>query len=44
LGELYDSWDLDYAVDFLCYISEELERLKNEVSIVRDAVRDGIEI
>ena len=41
---LYDYWDLDYAVDFLCYTPEEFEKLKNEVSIVREAVETGIEI
>ena len=37
-------WNLDYPVDFLCYTSEEFERLSKQVSIVREAVETGIEI
>jgi len=37
-------WNLDYAVDFLCYTSEEFEKLSKQVSIVREAIETGIEI
>lgn len=37
-------WNLDYPVDFLCYTPEEFERLKNRVTIVREAVLEGTEI
>jgi predicted nucleotidyltransferase len=37
-------WDLDYPVDFLCYTPTEFQRLKNQVSIVREAIENGIEI
>ncbi len=37
-------WTLDYPVDFLCYTPEEFEKLKKRVTIVREAVLDGIEI
>ena len=40
----YKYWDLDYPVDFLCYTPEEFNKLKNQISIVREAVRKGIEI
>ncbi len=40
----YDYWDEDYPVDFLCYTPEEYERLKRKITIVRDAVKNGIEI
>ena len=40
----YDYWDLDYPVDFLCYTPEEFKKLSGEVTIVREAVRHGIEI
>ncbi len=39
---LYDYWDLDLPVDFLCYTPEEFEKLKNKVSIVREALSEGI--
>jgi len=31
-------------VDFLCYTPEEFEKLKTRVSIVSEAVREGIEV
>ena len=40
----YKYWDLDYPVDFLCYTPEEFNKLKNQITIVREAVREGIEI
>ncbi|MBI1935870.1 nucleotidyltransferase domain-containing protein [Candidatus Woesearchaeota archaeon] len=40
----YKYWDLDYPVDFLCYTPEEFNKLKNQISIVREAIRKGIEI
>ena len=42
--EFYDYWDLDYPVDFLCYTPEEFNKLKNQITIVREAVNKGIEI
>lgn len=41
---LYLEWDLDYPVDFLCYTPEEFRRLSRRVSIVREALREGIAI
>ena len=40
--ELYEYWELDYPVDFLCYTPEEFNKLKNQVSIIKDAVETGI--
>ena len=40
----YDYWDIDYPVDFLCYTPEEFNKLKKQITIVREAVREGIEI
>ena len=42
--KLYDYWDLDHPVDFLCYTPEEFNRLKKQFTVVREAVRKGIEI
>jgi len=39
-----DYWKLDYPVDFLCYTPEEFNRLKKQVTIVREAVKEGIVI
>lgn len=35
---------LGYPVDFICYAPEEFNKLKKEVSIVSEALREGIEI
>ncbi|ATZ60999.2 MAG: hypothetical protein DDT33_01410 [Firmicutes bacterium] len=40
----YLEWDLGYPVDFLCYTPEEFEKKKKEITIVREAVKEGIEI
>ena len=40
----YLVWDLDYPVDFLCYTPEEFNKLKNQITIVKEAVKEGIEI
>ena len=40
----HDYWNLDYPVDFLCYTPEEFDKLKKQVSIVKEAVKNGIEI
>lgn len=37
-------WSLDYPVDFLCYTPEEFNKLKKQITIVREAVETGIEI
>ena len=42
--KMYDFWELDYPVDFLCYTPEEFNKLKNRITIVREAVEGGIEI
>lgn len=41
---LYLEWTMDYPVDFLCYTSEEFEEKRNEISIVRHAIREGVVI
>ena len=40
----YKYWKLDYPVDFLCYTPEEFNKLKKQVTIVKEAVENGIEI
>jgi hypothetical protein len=41
-ARMYDFWDMDYPVDFLCYTPEEFNKLKRRVSIVRQALNEGI--
>jgi hypothetical protein len=41
---LYDYWHYDYPVDFLCYTPEEFNKLKNKITIVKEAVSNGIVI
>ena len=43
-AKMYDYWDLNYPVDFLCYTPEEFNKLKKQITIVREAVKEGIEI
>jgi len=41
---LRPKWNLEYPVDMLCYTSNEFEARKKEPTIVREAIREGIEI
>ena len=40
----YKYWNLDYPVDFICYTPEEFDKLKKQITLVRDAIKRGIEI
>lgn len=40
----HNYWSIDYPVDFLCYTPEEFNRFKKQVTLVREAVKSGIEI
>ena len=42
--EMYDYWDCNYPVDFLCYTPEEFNKLKKKATILREALKQGIEI
>jgi len=39
---LYTEWELDLPVDFLCYSQEEYKKLAKQITIVREALRNGI--
>ncbi|MEW5760133.1 MAG: nucleotidyltransferase domain-containing protein [Candidatus Thermoplasmatota archaeon] len=41
---LWLKWNLKLPVDFLCYTPEEFEKLKKGITIVREAVENGIEV
>jgi len=42
--DIHMQWSLDYPVDFICYTPEEFDKLKKRVTIVSEALKDGIEI
>lgn len=42
--KMYDYWDSNYDVDFLCYTGEEFNRLSNTATIAREALKKGIVI
>ncbi len=42
VSKMYDYWDLDYPVDFLCYTNKEFDILKIKISIVKEALKHGI--
>ena len=41
---LYLEWDLGRPVDFLCYTPEEFRKLSRRAGLVREALREGIQI
>lgn len=41
---LYKHWGSRHPVDFLCYTPKEFEKLKNQITIVRQATKTGIPI
>lgn len=41
---MYNYWELDYAVDFLCYTPKEFNELGKKISIVSEAIKSGVEI
>lgn len=43
-AKMYDYWTLGLPVDFLCYTPEEFEKLSKEITIVREAIKEGIVI
>lgn len=43
-AEMYNYWTLNLPVDFLCYTPKEFERLSKGITIVREAIEEGIVI
>lgn len=41
---LHKYWKLDYPVDFLCYTPEEFNKSSRRVSIVSQAIKEGMEL
>jgi len=42
--DLYQYWTGHPGVELLCYTPEEFDRKRRQISIVREAVREGIEL
>ncbi len=42
--DLYQYWNGHPGVELLCYTPEEFERKRRQITIVREAVREGIEL
>ena len=40
--KMYHYWKIDLPVDFICYTPDEFNKLRNQVSIVREALSNGI--
>jgi len=44
----YREWhivqNIDLPVDFICYTLEEFDKFKNQITIVKEAIEEGIEI
>lgn len=43
-SDLYPLWTGHPGVELLCYTPEEFERKRRQISIVREAVREGVEL
>ncbi len=43
-AKMYDYWDLNYPVDFLCFSPEEFDEKKKQMTVVKEAIETGIEI
>jgi len=43
-AKMYNCWDMNYPVDFLCFTPEEFEKRTKGITIVSEAVKEGIEI
>jgi len=42
--QLYLKWNLAYPVDFVCLTPKEFRDKKDQIGIVREAVRNGVKI
>ena len=44
ISKIYPYWKYDNSIEPLCYTLEEFNELNNQITIVREAVKEGIEI
>ncbi len=40
----YKHWNLHHPVDFLCYTPQEFEKLRKQITLVREAAEKGVEV
>ncbi|MBU4246603.1 MAG: nucleotidyltransferase domain-containing protein [Nanoarchaeota archaeon] len=43
-ARMYDYWNLNYPADFLCFTPEEFKERAKKISIVSEAIKNGIEV
>ena len=41
-AKMYEYWDMDLPVDFICYTPKEFDNLKKKISIVKEALSNGV--
>lgn len=44
ISKIYPYWKYNDSIEPLCYTTDEFNKLKKQATIVREAVREGIEI
>ncbi len=44
LTMLFELWDYDFDLDILAYTPKEFEEKKEEIGVVSEAVREGVEL
>ena len=42
VSKMYDYWEIDLPVDFLCYTPKEYNKLKKGITIVSEALKKGV--
>ncbi|MEK6887605.1 MAG: nucleotidyltransferase domain-containing protein [Candidatus Aenigmatarchaeota archaeon] len=41
---LHFYWTMKYPVDFICYTPEEFKKMRGKITIVRQALEEGVEV
>lgn len=44
ISKVYPYWRYNDSIEPLCYTPEEFKKLKSQITIVREAVREGVEV
>ncbi|HII17598.1 TPA: nucleotidyltransferase domain-containing protein [Candidatus Woesearchaeota archaeon] len=44
ISKIYPYWKFNDTIEPLCYTPEEFERLRNQITIVNEAVREGVQV
>ena len=43
-AKMYDYWNIDLPVDFICYTEKEFNNLKKRITIAKEALEHGISL